>query len=108
MQLFRALFVTLAFAVSGSCFSTAPGCPGGLRSLRMADTSGIHSTRRQICAAALLMMPMAVSAAPSSISSIQSPVQDIIAPGHWLGQLVGINSHSETWEFDASPEEVKI
>ena len=34
-------------------------------------------------------------------------VQDAIAPGHWLGQFVGINSKTEKWEFaSSSPAEV--
>merc|ERR1712194_242354 len=27
------------------------------------------------------------------------PIQDAIAPGHWLGQFVGLNSRTESWEF---------
>ena len=38
--------------------------------------------------------------------SIQGPVQDVVSPGHWLGQFIGINSKSEEWQFDASPKEV--
>mmetsp|Transcript_19205 Transcript_19205/g.24720 ORF Transcript_19205/g.24720 Transcript_19205/m.24720 type:complete len:266 (-) Transcript_19205:113-910(-) len=49
----------------------------------------------------------AASANPSIISSIQGPIQDIIAPGHWIGQLVGLNSKTYQWTFpDASPEQV--
>ena len=43
---------------------------------------------------------------PSFLSSLQGPVQDAIAPGHWLGQVIGINSKTEQWEFAASPSTV--
>ena len=33
----------------------------------------------------------------SIFSSLQSPVQDIVSPGHWLGQFIGINSKSVKW-----------
>ena len=45
-------------------------------------------------AAAASAVPALASAAPSFVSSLQGPVQDAVAPGHWLGKLVGINS---TW-----------
>lgn len=47
-----------------------------------------------------------VGSPPSIFSQLQGGVQGIVAPGHWLGQFIGINSHSESWEFDASPDEV--
>ncbi len=37
---------------------------------------------------------------------MQGPLQDAIAPGHWLGQFVGLNSRTERWEFAASPGDV--
>ena len=47
------------------------------------------------------------NADPSIISSVQGPIQDIFAPGHWIGQFVGINSKTVQWTFpNASPEEV--
>jgi hypothetical protein len=50
---------------------------------------------------------MAANASPSIISSVQGPIQDLIAPGHWLGQLVGINSKTVQWSFkNASADEV--
>jgi hypothetical protein len=70
------------------------------------------SRRRQFlfqAAGALSTAPviLAANANPSIISSIQGPVQDIIAPGHWLGQLFGINSKTVQWTFkNASPEKV--
>lgn len=46
-------------------------------------------------------------ASPSFMSSLQGPMQDFLAPGHWLGQFTGLNSRTETWEFLAnSPAEV--
>jgi len=39
------------------------------------------------------------NAEPSFLSTLQSPIQDAIAPGHWLGEFAGINSKTETWEF---------
>ena len=47
------------------------------------------------------------NAEPSSVSQLQGPIQDTIAPGHWIGQFVGLNSRKETWDFPKnSPEEV--
>ena len=57
--------------------------------------------------AALLAAPTVVRADPSLLSSVQGPVQDALAPGHWLGQFIGINSKTETWVFqDDQPAEV--
>jgi len=47
-----------------------------------------------------------VGSPPSIFSQLQGGVQGIVAPGNWLGQFIGINSHSESWEFDASPDQV--
>ena len=33
------------------------------------------------------------------VSRLQGPVQDVIAPGHWIGQILGLNSRQETWKF---------
>ena len=68
----------------------------------LADTVGAHTHS----AAVFLGSPMAASAAPSSVSAMQGPLQDRLAPGHWFGQLLGVNCHSETWRFEASKEEV--
>lgn len=47
------------------------------------------------------------NAEPSLISKLQSPIQDVIAPGHWIGQFAGLNSRQETWKFPKnSPEQV--
>eukprot|EP00282_Hemiselmis_andersenii_P009145 CAMPEP_0114167650 /NCGR_PEP_ID=MMETSP0043_2-20121206/32540_1 /TAXON_ID=464988 /ORGANISM="Hemiselmis andersenii, Strain CCMP644" /LENGTH=203 /DNA_ID=CAMNT_0001264843 /DNA_START=134 /DNA_END=745 /DNA_ORIENTATION=- len=43
---------------------------------------------------------------PSGLSQAQGGIQALINPGHWIGQFIGINSHGESWDFDASPEEV--
>jgi len=49
----------------------------------------------------------AAGAEPSLVSGLQGPVQDAIAPGHWIGRFVGINSKKETWDFPRNtPEEV--
>lgn len=49
----------------------------------------------------------AAHADPSFVSSLQGPLQDAIAPGHWIGQLMGINSKTERWEFaNNSPKQV--
>jgi len=46
---------------------------------------------------------MAANADPSIVSSIQGPIQDILAPGHWLGQLIGIDSATKQWKFPNAP-----
>ena len=51
-------------------------------------------------------MPDLANADPSFVSSLQGPIQDALAPGHWIGQFIGINSKTETWEFPARPAEV--
>jgi hypothetical protein len=43
---------------------------------------------------------------PSFVSNVQGPLQDSIAPGHWIGQFVGINSKTERWEFPFPAEDV--
>lgn len=56
---------------------------------------------------AITVSPKTAHADPSFVSGFQGPIQDVIAPGHWVGQFVGINSKTETWEFlNNSPEEV--
>ena len=58
-------------------------------------------------AAAAEVPVLAAHAEPSFFSTLQGPIQDVIAPGHWVGQLAGINSKTDRWEFaDSSPEEV--
>ena len=79
-----------------SCSLHSPSSPP------LADTVGAHTHS----AAVFLGSPMAASAAPSSVSAMQGPLQDRLAPGHWFGQLLGVNCHSETWRFEASKEEV--
>ena len=55
----------------------------------------------------MALRPAAARASPSFVSSLQGPAQDMIAPGHWLGQFFGLNSRSETWTFERnSPAEV--
>ena len=83
----RALLVTLA---------------GSLRQPRAT------ASRRALLAGApaLVTLPGAAVADPSLLSTVQGPLQDAVAPGHWLGQFVGLNSRTERWEFAASPAEV--
>ena len=47
--------------------------------------------------ASIMGAPLAAIAAPSSLSTMQSGIQDRLAPGHWFGQLLGVNCHQETW-----------
>ena len=55
----------------------------------------------------LLGAPQTANADPSFVSSLQGPLQDAIAPGHWVGQFIGINSRQVTWDFsDTTPERV--
>ena len=66
-------------------------------------------SRRGVCVAgaASVLAPAAARAAPSLLSSLQGPVQDAVAPGHWIGQFAGLNSRTETWEFaGAAPGEI--
>ena len=75
------------------------------------SSSSSSSQRRRLLfqtAGVLSTAPIVLqaNAEPSIVSSIQGPVQDIIAPGHWLGQLFGLNSKTVQWNFDASPEMV--
>ena len=59
------------------------------------------------CVSSLASVSPQANAAPSFVSSLQGPVQDAVAPAHWIGQLVGINSKTEEWAFaDSSPAEV--
>jgi len=36
---------------------------------------------------------------PSKLSKLQGPLQDALAPGHWLGRFLNLNSRAVTWEF---------
>jgi len=54
-----------------------------------------------VAAAFLAGAPSSVSAAPTTLSTIQSPLQDLLSPGHWFGQFLGVNSHYETWAVRA-------
>jgi hypothetical protein len=46
------------------------------------------------------------NADPSFVSNVQGPLQDSIAPGHWVGQFVGINSKTERWDFPFPAQDV--
>jgi len=51
--------------------------------------------------------PRPASAEPTVLSQLQGPVQDAIAPGHWIGRFAGLNSREETWSFpNHTPQEV--
>ena len=73
---------------------------------------GAASNRRQWLASSFGIATAASSIAsanadPSIVSKLQSPIQDAIAPGHWIGQFIGINSKQETWDFpNDTPSEV--
>lgn len=43
---------------------------------------------------------------PSLLSSIQGPIQDLIAPGHWIGQFLGLNSKTVTWGFTNNQQHI--
>ena len=87
-------------------------CRGGL-CLTLPSSSRrrlLHQTGTAAAAAAASSATTPLRAAhaePSLLSSLQGPIQDGIAPGHWVGQFVGINSKTERWDFGASsPAEV--
>jgi len=72
-------------------------------------TSSSRRNILKVAGGALFALPVAANAEYgelSSISKVQGPIQDIIQPGHWIGQFIGVNSHSETWQFSQSPEKV--
>lgn len=75
-------------------------------------TSSFAGRRQWLQAAGTAVIAAVVPAAPASaspsfVSSVQGPVQDAIAPGHWIGQFIGINSKTETWDFPRNkPAEV--
>ena len=76
-------------------------------SLRQPARRAIASRRALLAGApALVALPGAAIADPSLLSTVQGPLQDAVAPGHWLGQFVGLNSRTERWELAASPAEV--
>jgi len=69
----------------------------------LATTAAVVASTATILSAA----PQPANANPSFVSGLQGTIQDTIAPGHWIGQLIGLNSKTETWEFsNSSPEEV--
>ena len=78
-------------------------------SLRQPARRAMASRRALLAGAPALVAlaaPGAAVADPSLLSTVQGPLQDAVAPGHWLGQFVGLNSRTERWEFAASPAEV--
>ena len=71
------------------------------------STSRRHWLQVAGAATTLAVPALKAHASPSFFSSLQGPAQDFIAPGHWLGQFVGLNSRTATWEFPShSPAEV--
>eukprot|EP00536_Pseudo-nitzschia_multiseries_P015717 jgi/Psemu1/43564/gm1.43564_g len=90
-----------------------------VRSLQPTTTTGTSSRREWLAktiaatgaattiVATSLLDPQSAVAAPSAVSGLQGTIQDTIAPGHWIGQFLGLNSRTETWEFpNDSPETV--
>ena len=76
-------------------------------SLRQPARRAMASRRALLAGApALVTLPGAAVADPSLLSTVQGPLQDAVAPGHWLGQFVGLNSRTERWDFAASPGDV--
>ena len=74
---------------------------------KVKSTSRRHWLQVAGAATTLAVPALSAHASPSLFSSLQGPAQDLIAPGHWLGQFVGLNSKTETWEFSShSPAEV--
>ena len=43
---------------------------------------------------------------PSTLSILQSPLQDSLAPGNWIGQFLGLNARTVTWTFQDVPPAV--
>ena len=92
-----------AFATVGLRMSSSEQAPG---------KNNIIARRLllQSAAVSIFANPLVSAAATgdlSTVSSIQGPVQDLLSPGHWVGQFIGINSHTEAWRFDkASPAQV--
>lgn len=75
------------------------------------EASSSSSRRKffsQMAGVASAAAPIAVAnAEPSKISQLQSSFQDGIAPGHWIGGLLPLNSQAVNWKFPGkTPEEV--
>ena len=55
------------------------------------DPNNVHAmtSRRKmlLIGGSSLVLPSIASAELSQISSIQGPVQDLVSPGHWIGQV---------------------
>lgn len=77
-------------------------------SLRQPARRAMASRRALLAGAPALvaLKPGEAVADPSLLSTVQGPLQDAVAPGHWLGQFVGLNSRTERWDFAASPADV--
>jgi hypothetical protein len=68
----------------------------------VSSLTALADTRRTFffqAAGALSMSPVSANTADtlSSLSKIQGPIQDVIAPGHWIGQFLGLNSRTVQW-----------
>ena len=74
--------------------------------MRAARTRGAGQGPARVPASGALALGATppVLAAPLLVSTLQGPVQDAVAPAHWIGQLVGINAKTEHWAFAASSE----
>ena len=83
----------------------------GLLSMSVERPLGRREALAALTAASAFLQSTPAQAAyvgepPSIFSQLQGGIQGTLQPGHWLGQFIGINSHKEVWEFDASPEQV--
>ena len=102
----RLVFTFLLFLLGTSGIFSLRSSP---KTSTNADAALTSSRRQWLASAAgiIAATPIAANAEPSVVSKIQGPIQDTIAPGHWIGQFVGLNSRKETWDFPKNtPEEV--
>jgi hypothetical protein len=108
----RLLFVILLLVLGTSWVFSLQSSPKTTATTRAAPAAAASSRRQWLAssggiATVVATTSVAANAEPSLVSKIQGPVQDIIAPGHWIGQFVGINSKQESWNFPKNtPEEV--
>ena len=70
--------------------------------MRAARTRGAGQGPARVPASGALALGATppVLAAPLLVSTLQGPVQDAVAPAHWM--LVGIHSNTEHWAFATS------
>jgi len=117
-EVLLAIAVMIDIAVMVDCFASGVAYPGRGQTrsssvqkstLRMHDANVKGGASRRdalravsgVAVAFLAGAPSSVSAAPTTLSTLQSPLQDLLSPGHWFGQFLGVNSHYETWAVRA-------